>query len=207
MPRLLWASSMTAQINDTCFHRQISFVVSGISGAGLFDPEAHGIKPVALSSACWRGYVAHYSVIEGELFLTRFNLGLSDADTALALEGKGPELFGVRPRRERVRHSSCGFLYDDFQWPIPFTGGLLLADRFIQELYVHMGFHPAWKFRQVREVIFNQGRVMEDHDRSQDMKSLRDELAAREKAAEQGAPKPSRKDMMAWIERCFSRKY
>ncbi len=29
---------------------------------------------------------------------------------------------------------------------VPFTGALLLGERFITSTYVHMGFHPAWKF-------------------------------------------------------------
>jgi|GEM_PF-5684857 len=41
---------MTAQINDTCFHRKIEYSLSGISGTGLFEPQSLGLKPVATSS-------------------------------------------------------------------------------------------------------------------------------------------------------------
>lgn len=48
--------------------------------------------------------------------------------------------------------------------PIPLSGGLLLGEGFIQELYAHMGFHPAWKCLHVIELIFEGGQL---HKRTQ----------------------------------------
>lgn len=182
---------MTAQINDTCFHLKTNFAVAGISGSGLFDPESLGTSPVPMSTACRRGFVAHYAILESELFLTSLDIGLP--------QGEHPELFGVLPTRDR----SSGSIYQGFQAPVPFTGGLLLADGFIHKLYVHMGFHPAWKYERVREVTFDAGRVLEDHDCSAQMahlrtKFIRDMNRASRKDRERG-------DIAAWIKRCFSR--
>lgn len=52
---------------------------------------------------------------------------------------------------------------------IPFSSGLLLGDGFIRELYVHMGFHPAWKFERVVELIFEGGQLTRSHDRSEQL--------------------------------------
>ena len=57
-------------------------------------------------------------------------------------------------------------IYSNLREPLPFTGGLLLARDFVEELYVHMGFQPAWKFRDVREVMFEDGKVRTTTDRS-----------------------------------------
>jgi hypothetical protein len=38
---------------------------------------------------------------------------------------------------------------------------------FIAELYVHMGHHPAWKYTQVLELIFDDGCVAALNDRSE----------------------------------------
>ena len=46
-----------------------------------------------------------------------------------------------------------------------------LADGFIQNLYVHMGFHPAWKYREVHELLFEDGRLLHAQDRSAAMAS------------------------------------
>jgi hypothetical protein len=194
---------MTAQINDTCFHRKIDFAVAGISGDGLFDPATIGIEPVSMSTACWRGYVAHYSICDGELFLTSLHIGLPQDDAIRARAGKGPELFGVLPIADRF----SGFLYEGFQSPISFSGGLLLAHDFIRDLYVHMGFHPAWKYKDVREVIFDAGRVTDDSDRSADMAAARAQFIDDTKHSEGRFHEPTRGDIEEWIQKCFSREY
>lgn len=192
---------MTAQINDEVFHRKIGFNMAGISGAGLFEPKDHGFEPVAMCTACWRGYYVRYAIENGHLLLTRVTMGLSPADTAAVASGKGPQLLGRSPHYEE---EAWGWVYDGLQHPIPFTGGLLLGTEFIRDLYVHMGFHPAWKYRQVREVIFEQGRVTADVDRSEQMEELRARLAT--EPLRPGASE-GRDRIQKWVEECFSREY
>ncbi len=80
---------------------------------------------------------------------------------------------------------------------MPFTGGLLLADGFIQQLYVHMGFHPAWEFESVVELLIESGNVVAALDRSAAMKELRDRLGA-----EPLRPTSwNRDEVMGWIKR------
>lgn len=164
---------MTAQVNDSCFHRKIVFAVAGVFGDGLFDPEATGIQPVPPSTACWRGYVAHYAISGDELFLTSLHMGLPEDLALRAQSGEGPELFGVLPTLDEY----SGFFYEGFQVRMLFTGGLLLVDGFIQKWYVHMGFQSAWKFENVREVIFEAGKLTEDRDRSAEMAAARAKFA------------------------------
>lgn len=195
--------AMTAQINDTCFHRKVDFSVAGISGSKLFEPADVGIQPVAMSTACWRGYVAHYSIIDDGIFLTSLHLGLAQSDAIRARAGKGPELFGRLPTNDRFQ----GFLYEGFQSPVPFTGGLLLAAGFIDELYVHMGFHPAWKYTNVREVIFEAGRVIAEHDRSAEMAEVRTKFIEQTRRPDGRLNPPAKADIATWVEKCFSREY
>ena len=77
-----------------------------------------------------------------------------------------------------MKKMAIGWTYDGLREPIRFSGGLLLGEGFIEKLYVHMGFHPAWKYKTVREVIFEEGRVTEDLDRSREMKDLRARLTS-----------------------------
>jgi hypothetical protein len=191
---------MTAQINDSCFHRKIDYAVAGISGSGIFDPAAVGIRPVPLNTACWRGYIAHYSILDGELFLTALHTGLSRKDAIRARAGRGPELFGILPTSDRF-----GFFYNNFKQRIPFTGGLLLANDFIRELYIHMGFHPPWKYKEVREVIFDAGRVTDEFDRSAEMATARTKFIFEPRTIGQFDPIGGEID--AWIKQCFSREY
>jgi hypothetical protein len=87
---------------------------------------------------------------------------------------------------------------------VPFSGGLLLADDFIDELYVHMGFHPAWKYREVHELVFLDGDLVLEADRSEQIAEFRQEI--RDRPLEPGSGS-EREDIRRWIERCFSQEY
>jgi hypothetical protein len=209
---------MTAQISDVVVYRAKPHSVAGINGSGLFDPAEHGIRPIAISTACWRGYHCTYDVVGNTLLLRQVNIGLGDEDRALAERGEGPKLFGQAPRRYTVHgHSldlgtgevktsweSDDFLYSGLLEVVPFSGGLLLGAAFLWDLYVHMGFHPAWKFREVHELIFERGRVVKAADRSAEMAEFRERLANR--PLEPSDPE-NQEEIERWVERCFSLKY
>jgi hypothetical protein len=209
---------MTAQISDTFRFRDKPRALAGINGSGLFDPAQHGIQPVMISTACWRGYYSAYEVADSALFLTEIHLGLGEGDTAAAARGEGPKLFGKVPRRYTehghrtnlrtgevtTSWESSDFRVGGLREVVPFTGGLLLGDDFIEEMYVHMGYHPAYKFRVVHELVFDCGRLVEEHDRSAQMAEFREMLSSRSLEPGSGA---SRAEIEEWIRRCFSLEY
>jgi hypothetical protein len=209
---------MTAQINDVVLYRGREHDLAGISGTGFFDPAEHGLQPHGFSTACWRGFHCTYEVAEQSLFLTRLNIGLSLDDRAALEAGGGPRLFGRAPRRYTIRgHSvnvhtgetktswdSSDFLVDGFRELIPFTGGLLLGAGFISRMYVHMGFHPPYKYRVVHELIFESGRLVEECDRSEQMAELRRRAKPRSKSP---ASESSRAEISQWVAECFNRDY
>ncbi len=90
---------------------------------------------------------------------------------------------------------------------MPFTGGLLLANDFVQDLYAHMGFHPAWKFHNVREVLFEAGRLTGDIDRAAEMAEVRTKFIEQAKSSGERVGRPADVEIEAWIEKCFSREY
>ena len=209
---------MTAQISDQFIYRGKPHSLAGINGSGLFDPVEHGIQPVPISTACWRGYHCTYEVADGSLLLTKVNIGLDENDRALAERGEGPKLFGKVPHRytvhgystdpdtgeEETNWQSPDFLYDGLREVVPFTGGLLLGNDFIRALYVHMGFHPAWKFRKVHEVLIEHGRVIKETDRSGEMAEFREMIGNRPLRP---TDPDNRKEIERWVEQCFSLKY
>ena len=175
---------MTAQIPDTVWYQKRQYALAGISGCGLFDPREHDIRVGMISTACWRGYLCEYTVEDDQLFLTALELGAA----------KPPdELFGARVRLGGTAA----------YWPIrvrqPFTGGLLLGAGFIEELYVHMGYHPAWKYKTVLELTFDDGRLDAMHDRSQPM--------AQRRAAQGSLTPTDLRDLDAWIDITFDHSY
>src|SRR4051794_25893114 len=192
---------MTAQFSDAVFYRNRPFSLAGVHGQGLFVPEAHGLEPQSSCSACWRGYIVAYEVVDDRLLLKDLSLFPSSEEMAAACRGEGRPLFGARPG---VPEKSSIVQYDGLHHPLAFTGGLLLADDFIEELYVHMGFHPAWKYREVHELIFDAGRLTRAADRSAEMARLREGMDAKGLR-----PSPADGDgrMEKWVRKSFTLDY
>ena len=115
--------------------------------------------------------------------------------------GDPPLIGGSRPVRQGAGHV---WLYDGADLPIDVTGGLRLGQGFIRELYVHMGFAPAWKFEEVHELRFESGRLVAAVDESDAMRRQR-ELATEEPLA---PPRGSGVEgIMDWIRGTFDRTY
>jgi hypothetical protein len=180
---------MTAQIPDLVIFEGREYSIAGVKGPGLFHPADHGLLPRATSTANWRGFVCRYVVDEGRLTLDRVAIGLEEE----------ANLFGRAPRRDE---RSGTYLFERLAGPVPFTGRLLLGDGFIQNLYVHMGFHPAWKFEHVQEFAFEDGRLTEATDLSEAAQRFRLSVAAGELRPSVGSGR-----LEDWIEDTFSLDY
>ena len=89
--------------------------------------------------------------------------------------------------------------YENLEYPIAFTGGLLLGRGFISETYVHMGFHPVYGFRDVVELVLNEGQVVMQVDRSHEMEEVRKRMTHDGWDRSQSQPE--------WIESCFEFEY
>ena len=166
---------MTAQASDRVLYRDEQFSLVGWEGAALFDPAAHGLQPVAISTGNWLGYLCGYVVSEGWLKLDRVTLGLSaEAQEAMA-RGDAPALFGVKPVPGEGGYSAE---YGGLDHVVPYSGVLTLGADFVWDMYVHMGYHPPWKYRRVYDLKFEAGRLVGEVDRSADMAELREAEAS-----------------------------
>jgi hypothetical protein len=200
---LLEAGAVTAQISDRILYRDRDFALAGVQGTGLFVPQEHGLTPQGTSTACWRGFVCTYRVANGVLTLEALHMGMPTEEVQAVQEGRGPPLFGQLPRY--VEESYDGpVVYSGLRGPVPFSGGLLLAHGFIRELYVHMGFHPAWKYQEVHELIFESGRLVEERDCSEAMARVRERLAEQPLSPDASA---SKEEFSKWIEKTFRLDY
>lgn len=187
---------MTAQINDLFLFRGAKYCIAGISEGELFDPQLLGLNPVSSCSACWRGYQGYFALSEDRLVLDALRITLVE-DEGHYVRRPGPVLNGVTPQE------ADGFfnnLYEDLNYHLEYTGGLLIGHGFIRELYVHMGFHPAWKYEDVWELVFQSGKICATKDRSQAMQEVRDQI--------QSWPvgeRPSREEVRGLVQRAFDR--
>lgn len=181
---------MTAQAPDLLTYDGIEYAIVGVGGSGLFDPREHGLQPIPLHTAAWRGFIARYRVHDGRLQLRELTVGLP-----LAPEEAVPPLFGTTPER-----NGAEVIYRLDDAPIAYSGTLLVGNGFIHELYVHMGFQAGWKYRRVLELTFEDGLLRRVDDLSERMAAMREEIATGKRPDPDAAP-----DVGDWIARTFER--
>lgn len=182
---------MTAQVHDRVRWRGGDYLLVGADGSPLFDPLEHGLDPAPTTTANWRGWVATYEVRNDSLVLAE----LTDVGYPRGADGSHPELRGIEPTQDGDRGP---FRYEELDWPLAFSGRFLIARGFIQSLYRHMGFHPAWKFEESWELSFEDGRLSDARDLSAEMRQTRQEIDTGR------AEDPDDTTRPGWIERTFS---
>ncbi len=196
---------MTAQIDDVFRHNGTDFSVTGISEGELFDPSLLDLKPAGTCSACWRGYQAIFAVSESHLVLDTLHVNLLTEGEGYERQ-EGPPINRVTPQGPRDEDDWFNNSYIGLDYHLEYTGGLLLADGFIDDLYVHMGFHPAWKYTNVIELIFANGILQQEFDRSKQMAEIRQKIIdSRDEDAT--SRMPTHDEVHDFVERAFDRTY
>jgi len=169
---------MTAQFPDLFLYGGKEYAVSGIGEGEVFDvPALLGQEPIENCTACYRGYMAYYAVVDSHLVLDMLDVNLTAPDES-DFTGKrqlGPVMNGVAPEPLGPRNL-FNSRYSRLHHSIPYSGGLLLTDGFIERLHEHMGFQQPWKYTTVIELIFESGALKEEHDRSTQMAVVRETL-------------------------------
>lgn len=195
---------MTAQVSDLFMFQGRSFDLAGISEGDIFSPELLGIHPVGASTACYRGYQAVFAV-------RGFRLVLKTLYASLYAEGPerytpliGPPINGVIPVSGE-EHDQFNNIYKNVRYPLPYSGGVLIAAAFINDLYEHMGFHPPWKYRDVWELVFEDGGLTKAIDCSKRMAEARERILSMRQ--DDSATEDQTNALYAWIEKSFDRSY
>ena len=197
---------MTAQIDDTFRYRDKDYALAGISEGELFDPALLDLKPAGTCTACWRGYQAVFALSGSRLVLHTLHVNLIKPREKGYEPQVGPIINGVKPSGSREKLDWFNNHYEALEYHFEYTGGLLLADGFIRELYVHMGFHPAWKYGSVIELIFDSGILKQDFDRSEQMAEIRQLFRERRSEADPDR-RPTKEEIAQFVKRAFDRTY
>jgi hypothetical protein len=167
---------MTAQIPDRLLIDGQEYAIAAIQGEEPFKPSALGLTTVAAGTACWRGYLCGYRVADGRLVLDRLSLRLGHLGDPTRPPPPAPEINGVSPVVPEDGRSLFNAVYENLGLELKFTGRIHAGQDFVTDLYEHMGFAPAWKFRTVRELVVERGVVTQNRDVSQEMARLRREM-------------------------------
>lgn len=197
---------MTAQINDTFRYCDTDYSVAGISEGELFDPAILDLKPSLNCSLCWRGYRAVYSVLNRHLVLATLDVNLLKEEDEGYRRQVGPPINGVVPNGSEEGLALFNNHYENVNYHLEYTGGLLLTHGFIEDLYDHTGFRPAWKYQKVIESLFENGVLVDEFDHSERMAEIR-EMIVEPRAGEEDRQMPTEDKIRVFVERAFDRKY
>lgn len=196
---------MTAQFSDQFVYKNQDYSIAGINGEGLFSPYKYGLSPHGTCTACWKGFITTYALEGQQLILYALDINIDKLKRRYPWSPKVPSLNGVKPSGEGRMSSFFDYHFEDIGLKNEYNGGILIGSEFIMDLYVHMGYHPAWKYEKVHELIFEKGILVKDLDISDKMKEYRD---IRKRMEEGGGREPDENiDLDKWIENCFSLKY
>jgi hypothetical protein len=193
---------MTAQVSDTITLDGLEYSIAAIQNRWPFDPRQEGFAPKAPHSGCWRGFVARYAVDRGLLVLDRLEICLGDAQP--------PAWYGVEARKSEHFEHSRMWEYADMSLPMLYTGGVIACDGFLDEFYVHLGFHRPHCYAMVKELIFEDGALAAQHDRSARMETKREAVRAQKLAeleSDEPPPERSYEEMNEFVARAYSLSY
>ncbi len=199
---------MTAQVTDTILIYDNLYDICGIHGDAPFEAESLGVVPVPPHTACWRGYVNRYRIFHRRLVLEQLHLWLGSGSAAPADRPprlRGPAINGVEPRVAPITDDMAENFYEGIHLELPFTGGILAGRGFQRQLYVHMGFPPAWKFKNVYEAIFDKGRLKQLRDVSPQMETIRARML--EQPLQPATNSSGQAELAAWIATTFALDY
>lgn len=149
---------MTGQISDLFEYQEKKYLVAGFSAGVAFDPTALGMCPESIQTSCWRGYQVRYGLDDKRLLMIGLGVNLV-VDTIDYERIEGPTIDGVRPvdtipDRERFNNN-----YLNLHYPLDYSGGLLIAAGLVEEFFDDMGFQDPWKYRELHELKFPDGRL------------------------------------------------
>lgn len=191
---------MSGQINDKLIYNDAEYNISAIEFPEAFiDIYSLGIKPKMNSTACWRGYVATYTINNSKLVLDKLytNNGNNIENEPPLINNKLPNIIIKEGLIDEYKNSR-DFVYENIDLPINYTGSIIITNELIMERYVHMGFQSPTSYKVVIQLIFNEGQLVSSNDLSSIATSIRKnniELAER---------KINKMDLIQWIKDSFN---
>ncbi|NMO16189.1 hypothetical protein HPC49_11645 [Pyxidicoccus fallax] len=163
-------------------YRERLFTLCRSTGPLPFRPQAHGITPESVYVGALETFQDTYGISGGALFIEHCRLRLPYIDQLRIRAGKGPLLLG-RAARVEPEETLC-VVYENLHTPMSFTGGMLVGDGYIlmpreegRERQVRESTaHPIFEWRELGELLFEEGHLTEARDITEAAARLRQDL-------------------------------
>lgn len=159
---------MSAQLPDRIIFQNREYDIISFSPHKLFDPAPWGLEPSSPHRACLRGTLATFAVKENILHLQ--DLRYWTHRSPLLGLGAGKMI------REEEAGECPGYLYQGINAVIPWSGQLVLGRSFFWPLLLPRGFQPAWKYKEVMQLVFEEGSLRAFGDMSKKIARVRAEV-------------------------------
>ncbi len=181
--------NMTAQVPDQFKFNEEEYSIIGVKDSHLFNPKDFNLKPRMASTACYRGFVVEYNCKNNELIVENLLINLE----------KPSKINGIKPKK--IYSYGLKYLYENLNLKLNFTGKILIARDFIDEMYVHMGYQRPIAFKKVIELQIEKGTIINTTDFSSIIAKLREEDPNKNVSPEYD------ETTLEWIDRLFSLDY
>lgn len=162
---------MTVQQSDYVLFKEKKYSICAVNGEGLFDPRNFDIPTFYVQSCCGKGFYCLYSIEEKELRLVSFSAGYNGLERIKIKYGKGKEFLGQKPVLKDDHYAH----YEDLPgFLVNFTGSLVIGDDYIEDFPQRGGVVQPFHFKEVFELVIQNGKVQNIIDCSQRMSATRD---------------------------------
>lgn len=150
---------------DTIISENMPFLILKCEKKEIFDPNHLGISPIWSDDINF-GYSCIYEIKEYQLYLK--NLILTSDRVYPIIGGVEPKLLSSENGVETVE-------YDEIMVPVKFTGAVIIGGTFLKS-YGAEDEMPCYSYKTVRELIFQEGKVVTSIDHSKAMLRIRKNL-------------------------------
>ena len=157
---------MTIQVGHLYRHGNIDYSIVSSTNPFPFDPKDYGIVPFPRCTACHRGYWCCYTAVDNQFVLD--DLFINTQDDIY------PSICGITATVEDNRAMYMNHhIYRRLHIPIDYTGKLLVGRNAIPTYYVDGIFNDPWKYKDLKELIFENGLLVDMIEQSDTAKDIR----------------------------------
>ena len=194
---------MTAQIGDVYKYKGTRYTLVASSANMPFSPEYYGLEPEGICTACWNGYWCEYK-IDGELYLKNLYVNCRDdyypplnGIQVSPMEYEEVEAFsmGKGKHKTTIPKHMGHHVYQDLGLFVPYSGNILIGDGFLFEYYIHMGLQRPFAYSTLLELVFLNGTLIEEYNRSDIAQKLRELYDSRRTGADKDTEPPPQEEL------------
>lgn len=142
---------MSEQMTDSFEWNKKEYIFIGASDVyKLFDPEEYGLKPTAPHTACWKGFIIHFAVRKGQLYLDKLEVNCAN--------GIYPVINRVKAK-DKTKGSSF-HVYNKLKMPLRYTGTIMIGKNLFAGSR-NRTFFGRYSYDYIYELEFEKGILLD----------------------------------------------